>query len=460
MKRFFKGILIVLLGLLFLVLGYASITFPPVMAGMAAKTMCSCVFVMGRDPQSVSDKELKVFPGLSSSPITIEEDSTVTATVFWKSSKAIFRKGLGCTLLNDQTEEELRAQQPELLKQSPINQDTVAWPSGDLVTDSIYAELNHDLINRALTEAFAEPDPDRPVNTHAVVVVYKKEIIGERYAEGFNVDTRFMGWSMTKSITNALVGILVKEGRLDIKKPATVPDWQDDERASITLNNLLQASSGLEWSESYFSPTADFHQMFIKSDDKGGYAMSKQLVHEPGTFFQYSGGSTNIISKIIRQTVGDTMYYKLPYEKLFFKIGMHHAIMEPDASGTFVGSSYGFASARDWARFGLLYLNDGMWNGERILPEGWVKYTVTPGPAAEMGKYGAHWWLNAGDSSDPTNRKFPNLPTDAFWADGFEEQYVMVIPSKKLVIVRLGVSHHGFDFAKLANGIIAALPEQ
>jgi CubicO group peptidase (beta-lactamase class C family) len=297
------------------------------------------------------------------------------------------------------------------------------------------------------------------LNTHAIVVVYDNEIIGERYASGFDKNSKLMGWSMTKSITNALVGVLVKEGKLDIHQSAPISEWKDDERSKITLNHLLQASSGLAWSESYFSPTADFHQMFIKRDDKGGYALSKKLKHDPGTFFQYSSGSTNIISKIIRQTVGDSAYYKLPYEKLFYQIGMNHALMEPDASGSFVASSYSFATARDWARFGLLFLNDGVWNGERILPEGWVKYAVTPAPAADRGRYGAHWWLNAGDPNNKQLRAFPELPTDAFWADGFEEQTVMVIPSKQLVIVRLGVSHHGFDFNKLAKGIIAALPE-
>src|SRR5688572_2082371 len=147
---------------------------------------------------------------------------------------------------------------------------------------------------------------------------------------------------MTKSITNALVGILVKEGQLDVEKPAPVVEWQGDSRNKITLNNLLQASSGLEWSESYFVPTGSFHQMFIKSDDKGGYAATKELSHQPGTFFQYSSGTTNIISKIIRQTVGDSAYYKFPFEKLFYKIGMSHMIIEPDASGTFVGSSYSY----------------------------------------------------------------------------------------------------------------------
>ena len=289
---------------------------------MAAKTMCSCVFVMGRDQQSVRDKELQVFPGLSSASIEVAEDSTVTATVFWKTSKAIFRKGLGCTLLAEQSEEEVRAQQI-ILPPQPSSQDTIAWPSGDAL-DSVPSNVNRDLIEQALDEAFKESDPERPLNTHAVVVVYDGKIIGERYAEGFNKDSRLMGWSMTKSITNALVGILVKDGKLDIEKPAPVAEWRDDDRNKITLNQLLQASSGLEWSESYFDPTGSFHQMFIKSDDKGGYAATEALAHEPGTFFQYSSGTTNIISKIIRQTVGDDEYYKFPSEKLFYKIGMNH----------------------------------------------------------------------------------------------------------------------------------------
>jgi CubicO group peptidase (beta-lactamase class C family) len=162
---------------------------------------------------------------------------------------------------------------------------------------------------------------------------------------------------------------------------------------------------------------------------------------------------------MIRQQLGDSVYHAFPYEQLFYKIGMNNTVLEVDASGTFVGSSYSYATARDWARFGLLYLNDGVWNKERILPEGWVKYTTTPATTAEIGQYGAQWWLNAGSKTNLSNRKYPELPTDAYWADGFEEQYVMVIPSKKLVIARLGVSHHGFDFSKMANTIIRALPD-
>jgi len=289
--------------------------------------------------------------------------------------------------------------------------------------------------------------------------VYDGQIIGEKYAPGLDIHSKLAGWSMAKSVTNALIGILVAEDKLKTNDPAPVAEWKTDVRKDITLNDLLQASSGLSWSESYFVPTSDFHNMFIKSDDKGAYAASRKLKQRPGELFQYSSGTTNILSRIIRQTTGEEQYYRFPYEKLFYKIGMNETVIEPDASGTFVGSSYVFATARDWARFGLLFLNDGVWNGERILPEGWVAYSMTPAPSAKMGEYGAQWWLNRGAPEKPEIRKYPELPPDAYWADGFEEQFVMVIPGKKLVIVRLGVSHHGFDFTKLALGILNALPE-
>ena len=459
MKRFFKyltlSILIILIGGIVFVVA----TFPPVMTGMAAKTLCSCVFVAGRTPESVVAKELKVFPGLSSAKITFTEDSTVSATLLWKTSKAIFRKGLGCTLLAKTSESEVRSQHINLPDRPHMDQDTIEWPMGNLVNDSIPSGIKNDVLSKSLDDAFIERDPAKPLNTLAIVAVYDGKIIAERYADGVNRDSRLMGWSMTKSITNSLVGILVNEGKLNVDAPVPLNDWKDDDRKNITLNNLLQASSGLEWSESYFLPTSTFHQMFIQSDDKAAYARTMALKDKPGEHFVYSSGTTLILSGLVRQTVGDEYYYKFPYEKLFYKIGMDHAILEPDASGTFVGSSYCYASARDWARFGLLYVNDGVWNGERILPEGWVKYTSTPAVSAEIGEYGAQWWLNAGAKNDTNRRKYPLIPHDAYWADGFEEQYVMVIPSKKLVVARLGVSHHGFDFEKLVSEIISALPE-
>jgi CubicO group peptidase (beta-lactamase class C family) len=458
MKKFIRVTLIVLVLLVAAALSYVLITFPPVMAGMAAKTMCSCVYVTGRTPESVREKELQVFPGLSSLAIELSGDSTVNASLLWHTSKAIYRKGLGCTLLAERSEEEVRQQKVNLPVPPAVDQDTVSWPAGNVLPEQTHSGNNHAAMMNVVEKAFQDADPENPVFTHAVVVVYDGQIIAEKYADGFDQNSRLMGWSMTKSIANALIGILVKEGKLTIEAPAPVGEWKNDERKEITLNNLLQASSGLAWSESYFLPTSEFHKMFIHSDDKAAYAASRSLEKPPGTFFEYSSGTTNILSRMIRQTVGDEEYYRFPYEKLFYKIGMHHAIVEPDASGTFVASSYGFASARDWARFGMLYLNDGMWNGERILPEGWVNYTTTPAPAALDRQYGAQVWLNQGNPQDTAKVEYEGLPHEAIIFDGFERNFVVIVPSKKLVVVRLGVTHNkNFSLANLVNGAIEVL---
>lgn len=459
MKKFIKITFLSLIGILLLLVVVAVYSFTPIMAGMAAKTVCSCVYVSGRTVESVREKELTVFPTLSSAGLKVNtSDSSVTATVLLAKAKAIYRKGLGCTLLAERSEEEVRAQQFSLAKTPAYAQDTLTWPMGDRSPDSIDARIDQARINKALQVALTETDPAKPKNTLAVVVLYKGQLVAEQYADYITPQSKLMGWSMTKSITNALIGLLVKDGKLRVEDAAPVPEWEGDERAAITLNNLLQASSGLKWSETYFNPFQDFHQMFIYSDDKGGYAASRPLVQKPNTHFQYSSASTNIMSRMIRQQLTDTLYHRFPYERLFHKIGMLNTVIEPDASGTFVGSSYSFATARDWARFGLLYYNDGVWNGERILPEGWVKYTTTPASTPPLGEYGAQWWLNAGAKDNPQNRKYPDLPQDTYWADGFEEQYVMVIPSEDLVIVRLGISHHGFDMVSMVNEIIASLP--
>jgi CubicO group peptidase (beta-lactamase class C family) len=289
------------------------------------------------------------------------------------------------------------------------------------------------------------------------VIVHNGQLVTERYAEGFSSHTPLIGWSMTKSLTNAMVGRLAKQGKLDIQQPAPVTVWKNDERSKITLNDLLHASSGLTWEENYAGPS-DATNMLFKRKDAGLVTVDKKPEFAPGTVFEYSSGTSNLISRIVRETIGDHDYYNTLYNEIFYKIGMYSLVIEPDAGGTFVGSSFSFANARDWARFGLLYLNDGVWNGERILPEGWVAYTVTPAPAAKRGEYGAQFWLNAGEKGNPSNRMYPDAPTDLYWADGFEGQNVFVIPSKNLVIVKLGLSQGDYlDDNKFLAGIISAV---
>lgn len=442
-------------------LGYAAYFLSqafPIIAGYGAKNLCSCVFVAGRDANQVIEQELGgSLVNLGTYSVSFQ-DSSATGKVFGMSTrKAIYRKGLGCTLVSEISETELRNQKIKISEQQKLNQDTVAWPQGNLIIDSL---LNRSAkLNAVVNEAFNETDPENPVNTRAVIVVHNGKLIAEKYATGFTAQTKLIGWSMTKTITNAMVGVLVKQGKLKVEEAAHVAEWKNDARNKITLNNLLQASSGLAWEEIYAGPSTATNMLFRKKD-AGAFAAQSKLEHEPNTKWYYSSGTTNIISRIVRQAVGDDDYYAFPHREIFGKIGVQTMVIEPDPSGTFVGSSFSYATARDWARFGQLYLNDGVWNGERIFPEGWVKYSTTPAAAAPVGEYGAQIWLNAGNKNNPNSKRFADVPNDMYLMDGFEGQCVVMVPSKKVVIVRLGLSQkREFDTNKFVSEVLGALSE-
>ena len=215
-------------------------------------------------------------------------------------------------------------------------------------------------------------------------------------------------------------------------------------------------SSGLEFGEGY-NAVGDVSVMLFTTHDMAAYAASKPPETDPGDVWHYSSGTSNIICRIVCDAVGpgqDCLTF--PRRALFDPIGMRSAVFEPDASGTPVGSSYVYATARDWARFGLLYLQDGVWEGERILPQGWVTYTTTPTPGSE-GRYGAHWWLKKGD---PADQRWLDFPDDLFLASGYDGQFVVVVPSHSLVIVRLGFTPdpEAWDLAALIGDVLEAVP--
>ena len=433
-------------GILVLALGYGIhycwVSFP-IISGYGAKVLCSSVFVSGRDEQQVRKEDLASFP-LSLGHFTVNyADSSVTGSVLGMAAKkAIYRKGLGATLVSEWPEQRVRAAHFKLATDTVSGRDSIPWPMGDRLADTVPPGLDMAVLKSAIDSIFVEKDTAHPIRTRAVVVLYKGQLVGERYAPGFGKDTRLLGWSMTKSITGALIGMLVKDGKLQVDAPAPVPEWsgQGDPRHAITLHHLLQQCSGLQFEEDY-ARSSDATKMLFGRADMGGYTASHPLRDPPGTLWYYSSGNSNILSRIIRQTVGEEGYYSFPYRRLFYPVGMHSAVMEPDASGTFVGSSYMYATARDWARFGLLYLGDGVFNGQRLLPEGWVRRSVTPAGAAARGQYGYQFWLNAGARDNPSDRLYPHAPADLYCADGYEGQNVFVIPSRQLVVVRLGLSH-------------------
>jgi len=433
----------------------------PIATGYGAKVLCTSIFVSGRSESAVISEDLN-FPPVNLARFKVDyKDSSVICSLFGLAEKkAIYRPGLGATLVNGISEQALRSQQFNLPVHIPVVADTIAWPMGDKTMGGFPSEIDSLKVASAMDLAFANNKDSSPTNiTRALIVLYDGHIVAERYASGFNRNTRLTGWSMTKSITGALTGLLVKQGRLDINALAPVPEWKDerDPRHGITITNLLQQTSGLDFSEVYNRP-ADANRMLFREKDAAAYTASQKLSKKPGTKFRYSSGNTNILSRILRQTLGDRQYQAFPYDQLFYKLGMYSAVLEPDPSGTYVGSSFCYATARDWARFGLLYYNNGTWNNEQLLPAEWIRQSLTPTAAGEQGEYGFQWWLNAGEKNKPFNRLYDELPADMYWADGFEGQNIFVIPSKKLVVVRLGLtraSHWGES--RFINAVIEGI---
>jgi CubicO group peptidase (beta-lactamase class C family) len=436
-------------------------------SGYQAKALASGVFVSGREAERVNRDDLSDGPMVLVSGRVDREDRSASARALGVvRSKAICREGLGCTLVEGLSEEEIRSQ-PRPPPPSPRGDPAkIPWPGGDALPEGPPpTDIDAAMLDAALDEVFSEPADSEKRETRAVVVIHRGRIVAERYAEGFDARTPLPGWSMTKSAMGALIGIRVGQGALDLHAPAPVPEWRGaaDPRGAITLDQLLRMSSGLEFGEATDEYGADLATMLFDRGDAAAYAAAKPLEHPPDTHWHYSSGTSNIVSRILRDSFdGDqAAYFGFPRLALFEPIGMHSAVIEPDASGSFVASSFMFATARDWARFGLLFQNDGVWLGERILPRGWVEYSTTPTPEAPQGRYGAHWWLNAGEPEDSSDHPWPDLPTDTFAARGFEGQEVVVIPSRELVLVRLGQSRpeSTYDSNDFAAAMLAAIRE-
>lgn len=409
----------------------------PIATGYAAKTVCSGHLLAGRDVDDVTG-DLPSNPLVPLLRIDAQDPRAVTATLLgaWGST-AHLTDGLGCTLADEP---------PGFDALSPLPDPDPAepWPQGGAparATSGVSAAA----LDGAIDLAFVENDPaGRARNTRAVAVVKDGQLVAERYADGFDADTRLIGWSMATSVANGMVGRLVHDGRLRTDRDGLLDLWAGDQRRAITVDHLLTMTDGLAFEEVY-DPDTDATRMLFRPGDTGAYAADKPLEAEPGTRWEYSSGTTNILCDVAQEAADAGP--ELPRELIFEPLGMTSAVLEPDASGGLICSSFLYATARDWARFGQWFLQDGVWEGERLLPEGWVERSTTPVDLPTEHPYGAQWWLNAGPDE---HLRMPSIPEDAYWASGTEGQQVVVIPSEELVVVRLGFSG---DFDGISWGL-------
>lgn len=316
------------------------------------------------------------------------------------------------------------------------------WPMGDVgATEPVPDGVDIKAVEAALDWAMEQKEQ----NTRAFVVACDGKIIGERYAPGWTKDTPQISWSQGKSITATLIGTLVQRGLLEIDQPAPLKEWQGegDPRSKIRIRDLLNMSSGLDFTNLGFKgeslTTRNQHmRVYFDSLNVLKHAVSPPPKVPPGTRYSYLNCDPLSLGKIIRDTVeaqGED-YLTFPQRALFDRIGSRSAVLETDPWGNFIMSGYDYLSARDWVRFGQLYLQDGVWQGERILPEGWTKFVATPAPADKKENYGGMFWLNRAPRMD-------QVPKDAYWSAGFMGQVTMVIPSRNLVVVRMGPSPGG-----------------
>jgi CubicO group peptidase (beta-lactamase class C family) len=446
-----------LLGLVMLVI--AGVAFwlyvsPPalirVASGYSAKIVCSNVFLAKRQADAVLrvDVQAPGHPILKFMSVDVDEDKkTVTAALLGVFGKgvAVARDGVGCASVPDG---DVAAAQTAVASPPPAAKADALWPEGNRVEPSQDPEI---------MKILNDPKMTGP-GMRAVVVVHNGRVIGERYVNGFSADTPLLGWSMTKTVTAAIIGTLVKDGRLAIDREELFEPWKADGRKDISLADLMAMSSGLEFNEDYGDVT-DVTRMLYLEPDMAGFAGAKPLTGDIGKVWSYSSGTTLLLSRIWQDALGDpAKALSWPRMALFEPLGMSSAVLETDEKGTFVGSSYLYATARDWARFGQFLLQDGTWDGAQILSAGFISWMREEVPASK-GEYGrGHLWLRGSDAGTPPGENPDagfDLPEDTFWMLGHDGQSIAIVPSKQLVVVRLGLTPSKLGYK--AQGLVEAL---
>jgi len=392
--------------------------------GMGAKLACSSRYVTGLSEQQAKADIVSYSAAASLLDLTYDNQAkTVTATLKGMAEKqAKFRDGLGCSLeLGDTTAlDQVRVQE--------ISASDDAWPVGETVT-TIKPALQTVLQNQL------KDDNEQGLNTRALLLVKNGKIVAESYAEGFSSESKLLGWSMGKSVTAMMLGRLDAIKVVDFKQTALFDQWKHDDRKNLNLIHLLQMSSGLDFDEPYV-PGSDSTKMLFTVPSASDQALKSELTRKPSTHFYYSSGTTNILARWLYQELGGTpqAMFDFTYQEFFTPLHMAHSTFEGDSTGVLVGSSYLYASARDWARMAQLLLNNGEWEGQQLISSDWIAQASAPNNSDNDKRYGYQFWLNAGHD----DLRWPNLPADAYAMQGNRSQRVMMIPSENTAIIRLG----------------------
>lgn len=400
------------------------INSPSVASGIGSKLLCSAEFVTGYSREQARRDIVQYSNILSGLSVSYDEEGgSVSASLYGLGDmRATHIPGLGCAI-----DYPGYASERESLRLQELEPSTAPWPAGDTVT-TIEPGM------QALVEDLVDEDNEEGLNTRALLVVHGGEIVAEAYAQEGHEDMPMLGWSMAKSLTAVMLGNLEMRGLLDLRLPPDFPEWAEDERAAITVENMLNMTDGLNYAEIY-EPGEDATTMLFTSPSMSDYMVSLPLAAEPGSTFNYSSGTANLLARLHQRVLGGPQVAYDDYlEHIFRPLGFQDAVFEVDSSGTFVSSSYFYASARDWARLGQLMLNGGELNGHRIVTEDWVRRATSVNGSSNNQAYGFQWWLNEGNAE----LRFPALTREMYYASGNRRQYVMVVPALDTVIVRLG----------------------
>ncbi len=412
-----------------------------IIAGYSAKNTASSVFLANRSLE-FTDKTDNNFSPINLATDLVKKDKNIASSSVFNllTRKAIYREGLGAVLTLTKEDETAAYLVPKRVKSDNIT----PYPYGNAEQkDTVFANINYDKLNETVASVFGKNQ------SRAVVVIYKDQIIAEKYAKGFTKDSRILGWSMTKSIMSTVFGVMQHQNKLKVTDKAPIDSWQNDERKNISIHNLLQMNSGLEWDENY-NEISDVTKMLFLERDMTKMQAEKPLTGKINASWNYSSGTSNLLSGIVRnQFKTHQEYLDYWYSDLIDKIGMNSMVLETDLAGNYVASSYAWATPRDWGKFGLLYLHKGNWNGTQIFAKGWADYVATPTPTSN-GIYGAQFWLNA-------NGGFKDVPKNMFYADGYQGQRVYVLPDQDLVIVRMALSW--MEENKFLKGVLESIKQ-